>query len=66
MSDINPNDVDQLVHAIAGSLGGAASIAVTYPLVTITTNLQTKENEGTPKLEAIKAIYKKNGVAGYF
>ncbi|CDO94222.1 unnamed protein product [Kluyveromyces dobzhanskii CBS 2104] len=66
MSDINPNDVDELAHAIAGSLGGAASIAVTYPLVTITTNLQTKENEGKPKLETIKEIYDKNGVSGYF
>lgn len=66
MSDINPNDVDELAHAIAGSLGGAASIAVTYPLVTITTNLQTKENEAKPKLETIKGIYEKNGIAGYF
>lgn len=66
MSEINPNDVDELAHAIAGSLGGAASIAVTYPLVTITTNLQTKENEQRPKLETIKAIYERNGVLGYF
>ena len=66
MSEINPNDVDELAHAIAGSLGGAASIAVTYPLVTITTNLQTKENEARPKLETIKEIYNKNGIIGYF
>ncbi|QEU62995.1 hypothetical protein KDRO_F09350 [Kluyveromyces lactis] len=66
MSEINPNDVDELAHAIAGSLGGAASIAVTYPLVTITTNLQTKENEARPKLETIKEIYNKNGILGYF
>ncbi|KAH3900264.1 related to Peroxisomal membrane protein PMP47A [Saccharomycodes ludwigii] len=34
-----------LVHALAGATGGAASIALTYPLVTLTTNLQKRSEQ---------------------
>lgn len=68
--EISPSDVDELAHALAGAGGGALSMALTYPLVTITTKLQTQGNDENnqvkTKLETIKEIYRKDGLLGFY
>lgn len=68
--EICPSDVDELAHALAGAGGGALSMALTYPLVTITTKLQTQGNDENnqvkSKLETIKEIYRKDGLLGFY
>jgi adenine nucleotide transporter 17 len=38
-------EVDPAAHAVAGGIGGALSMAVTYPLVTLSTLAQTKSSK---------------------
>lgn len=78
--------VDPSAHAVAGGIGGALSMVVTYPLVTLSTLAQTNssklnqskeatdiEAQGDKKpivksntLDSIKALYKNNGVLGFY
>ncbi|CUS21841.1 LAQU0S04e02014g1_1 [Lachancea quebecensis] len=69
-SEIDPSKADAFTHALAGGAGGALSMALTYPLVAVTTRLQTQtKNSETDKLtlaENVKEIYKKDGILGFF
>lgn len=69
-SEIDPSKADAFTHALAGGAGGALSMALTYPLVAITTRLQTQtKSSETDKLtvaETIREIYEKNGILGFF
>jgi len=42
-------DADPVAHAVAGGIGGALSMAVTYPLVTLSTLAQTKSSKTQDK-----------------
>lgn len=66
-------EVSELASAIAGAGGGALSMMLTYPLVTVTTKLQAEEKisqrEGREKRNAadvIKELFKKNGITGFY
>lgn len=72
-------EVDELAHAVSGAAGGALSLAITYPLQTITTKLQTqKKVEADESLEKddkdnknriaklVKRIIEKDGVSGLY
>ncbi|KAF3992315.1 hypothetical protein FT663_01152 [Candidozyma haemuli var. vulneris] len=66
------SDSDEIAHAIAGAGGGALSMIVTYPLVTLSTLAQTtkkkKEEDAkkTSSVEATKQILKEKGVLGLY
>ncbi|AGO13294.1 AaceriAFR147Cp [[Ashbya] aceris (nom. inval.)] len=68
----NPAEVDELVHAVAGAGGGALSMALTMPLVTLATRMQVSEQDGEEgnrsksKLETVREIYRKEGVVGFY
>ncbi|KAK6202315.1 mitochondrial carrier domain-containing protein [Scheffersomyces amazonensis] len=47
----NNTEIDELAHAIAGAGGGALSMIVTYPLVTISTLAQTKQKRQEQRLK---------------
>lgn len=58
---------DNVAHALAGAGGGLLSMAITYPLVTLSTRAQVeskKTHQST--LETIKAIIDREGVSGLF
>lgn len=63
---------DEVAHALAGAGGGALSMVVTYPLVTLSTLAQTtqkKKSENSKKetqLQAVKEILKEKGVLGLY
>ncbi|CCH43051.1 Calcium-binding mitochondrial carrier protein [Wickerhamomyces ciferrii] len=74
-------DADPVAHALAGGIGGALSMAVTYPLVTLSTLAQTKSsktqdnsnddgaNEKKGKvstLNAAKYLWKNEGFKGFY
>ncbi|KAK6461470.1 mitochondrial carrier domain-containing protein [Scheffersomyces coipomensis] len=54
----NNIDVDEIAHALAGAGGGALSMLVTYPLVTLSTLAQTKQKRQQQR-EKDKAAGKK-------
>ncbi|EGV61889.1 hypothetical protein PSN45_000582 [Yamadazyma tenuis] len=74
------SDVEELAHAIAGAGGGALSMVVTYPLVTLSTLAQTskkskqKHEENDPHtitvkpsaIEAGRQIIAEKGVLGLY
>lgn len=69
----NELKVSELASAIAGAGGGALSMTLTYPLVTITTKLQAEEKlsqqEGREKrntVEVIKDIFQRYGIRGFY
>lgn len=67
---IKPQEAEELAHALAGAGGGALSIALTYPLLTISTKLQAeskekKEEKKTPR-QVIEDILAKDGVSGLY
>mgnify|MGYP003366514254 CR=1 FL=1 len=69
----NQLEADELAHAISGAGAGALSMAVTYPLVTISTKLQSedrsKAHTGKTQKSAkdiVTEIYKKEGLLGYY
>ncbi|SCU79906.1 LADA_0B03950g1_1 [Lachancea dasiensis] len=71
--EVSASEADAFTHALAGGAGGAISMALTYPLVAITTKLQTRkaaaseDSEKTASIgETIKEIYRKDGIGGYF
>ncbi|KAL6940669.1 hypothetical protein ACO0QE_004582 [Hanseniaspora vineae] len=52
--------MSSLEHALAGATGGALSITLTYPLLTVTTNLQTKDEALTSsetKPRSVKSVF---------
>lgn len=58
---------DNVAHALAGAGGGLLSMAITYPLVTLSTRAQVeskKTHQST--LETIKHIIEREGVSGLF
>ncbi|BFZ61066.1 hypothetical protein YB2330_002124 [Saitoella coloradoensis] len=58
---------DNVVHAVAGAGGGILSMALTYPLVTISTRAQVESRrEHTTTPEAVKAILAREGVSGLY
>ncbi|SCU95032.1 LAME_0F10418g1_1 [Lachancea meyersii CBS 8951] len=67
------SQADAFAHALAGAGGGAMSMALTYPLVAVTTKMQTLGSDETPEtvekqglVATIKDVYKKHGVVGFF
>ncbi|OMJ25096.1 Peroxisomal membrane protein PMP47B [Smittium culicis] len=62
---------DNLVHAVAGAGGGIISMALTYPLITISSRLQVQRSQGssseyTGNIDAFKKILKNEGISGLF
>ncbi|OMJ07214.1 Peroxisomal membrane protein PMP47B [Smittium culicis] len=62
---------DNLVHAVAGAGGGIISMALTYPLITISSRLQVQRSQGssseyTGNVDAFNKILKNEGVSGLF
>ncbi|WVQ90436.1 hypothetical protein IAS59_004216 [Cryptococcus gattii] len=58
---------DSVIHAFAGSVGGCAAMALTYPLVTLSTRaaVQTKKEHMTVK-EALVKAYIEEGIGGLY
>ncbi|WVN86351.1 uncharacterized protein L203_101514 [Cryptococcus depauperatus CBS 7841] len=58
---------DSVIHALAGSIGGCISMAMTYPLVNLSTRaaVQTKREHVSTK-EALVKIIKEEGVSGIY
>ncbi|ODV95819.1 hypothetical protein PACTADRAFT_24433, partial [Pachysolen tannophilus NRRL Y-2460] len=63
-------EVDGVVHAISGATGGALSMLLTYPLVTLSTRAQTRYNQEKYGLvlwlESVKSYLKKQGLTGLY
>ncbi|KAF9541049.1 hypothetical protein EC957_003437 [Mortierella hygrophila] len=62
---------DSTVHAIAGAGGGIISMALTYPLITISSRLQVQKNKESKDaykngLDAVKKIIAKEGISGLY
>ncbi|KAG0359409.1 MAG: mitochondrial carrier domain-containing protein [Linnemannia gamsii] len=62
---------DSTVHAIAGAGGGIISMAMTYPLITISSRLQVQKNKDSKEaykggMDAVKKIVAKEGIAGLY
>jgi hypothetical protein len=59
---------DSGIHALAGAAGGALSMAVTYPLVNLSTRAQveTKKQGNESTLGAVRRIIQAEGIAGLF
>ena len=49
-------EIEELAHAIAGAGGGALSMIVTYPLVTLSTLAQTTQKKKEEKKVEVKKI----------
>ncbi|QLL30660.1 hypothetical protein HG536_0A04760 [Torulaspora globosa] len=67
---VKPQEAEELVHAIAGAGGGVLSIALTYPLLTISTRLQA-ESKDTKKekktlWQIVDEIVGKDGLTGLY
>ena len=73
-------EVDPATHSVAAGIGGALSMAVTYPLVTLSTLAQTKSEKTTGSkqgeeaqeekrvstLAAAKYLLKNEGILGFY
>lgn len=65
---------DNVAHALAGAGGGALSMVVTYPLITLSTRAQTEsmrtkkdsKAETLSALAAARKIVKREGIAGLY
>ncbi|KAF8939641.1 mitochondrial carrier domain-containing protein [Dissophora ornata] len=62
---------DSTVHAIAGAGGGIISMALTYPLITISSRLQVQKDKTSKEaykngLDAVKKIMAKEGISGLY
>ncbi|KAF9425419.1 hypothetical protein BGZ94_007536 [Podila epigama] len=62
---------DSTVHAIAGAGGGIISMALTYPLITISSRLQVQKNKESKDAykntsDAVQKILAKEGIAGLY
>lgn len=66
-------NVGEIVHALSGAGAGVLSLSVTYPLLTISTKLQSEDKNKDAQIEQkksakeiIKSIYAKDGLLGYY
>jgi adenine nucleotide transporter 17 len=57
---------DSLASALAGATGGIASMALTYPLITMSTRSQVSKTEKITQLETAKKIISEEGVPGLY
>ncbi|ORX33298.1 mitochondrial carrier [Kockovaella imperatae] len=58
---------DAATHAVAGAAGGCVSLAITYPLVNLSTRKAVKSEEGHDTIVAsLKRIYAREGIAGLY
>lgn len=57
---------DSVASALAGAGGGIASMALTYPLITLSTRSQVSKTERMTQLATAKKIISEEGVAGLY
>jgi adenine nucleotide transporter 17 len=58
---------DNVAHALAGAGGGLLSMALTYPLITLSTRAQVESKRAsTSTLDAVRSIVQREGLAGLF
>ncbi|OJJ44854.1 hypothetical protein ASPZODRAFT_134253 [Penicilliopsis zonata CBS 506.65] len=58
---------DNIAHALAGAGGGILSMALTYPLVTLSTRAQVESKRAqSSTLDAVRRIVQREGVAGLY
>ncbi|KAK7187194.1 hypothetical protein DPSP01_003987 [Paraphaeosphaeria sporulosa] len=58
---------DNVAHALAGAGGGLLSMALTYPLITLSTRAQVESKRAqSSTLDAARRIIKREGVAGLY
>lgn len=58
---------DNVTHALAGAGGGLLSMALTYPLITLSTRAQVESKKSSMStMEAAKAIIDREGISGLF
>jgi len=58
---------DNIAHALAGSGGGILSMALTYPLITLSTRAQVESKRAqSSTLDAIRRIVQREGISGLY
>ncbi|KAF2845374.1 peroxisomal membrane protein-like protein [Plenodomus tracheiphilus IPT5] len=58
---------DNVAHALAGAGGGLLSMALTYPLITLSTRAQVESKRAqSSTLDAARRIIKREGIAGLY
>ncbi|KAH7089456.1 mitochondrial carrier domain-containing protein [Paraphoma chrysanthemicola] len=58
---------DNVAHALSGAGGGLLAMALTYPLIAISTRAQVESKKAqTSTLDAVRRIIKREGVAGLY
>lgn len=58
---------DNIAHALAGAGGGILSMALTYPLITLSTRAQVESKRAdTTTLDAVRHILQREGVSGLY
>lgn len=58
---------DNVAHALAGAGGGLLSMALTYPLITLSTRAQVESKRAQlSTLDAARRIIKREGIAGLY
>ncbi|KYK55708.1 peroxisomal membrane protein PMP47B [Drechmeria coniospora] len=63
----SPPTNDNVAHALAGAGGGILSMALTYPLITLSTRAQVESRKTDAKfVEAVRHIVAREGVAGLY
>jgi solute carrier family 25 (peroxisomal adenine nucleotide transporter), member 17 len=62
-----PQQSDNVAHALAGAGGGLLSMALTYPLITLSTRAQVESKLAqTSAVDAVKRIIHREGVSGLY
>ena len=58
---------DNIAHALAGAGGGLAAMALTYPLITLSTRAQVESKRAhSSTLNAVRHIIAREGVSGLY
>ncbi|KAI9752781.1 MAG: citrate (Si)-synthase [Chaenotheca gracillima] len=58
---------DNIAHALAGAGGGLASMALTYPLITLSTRAQVESKRAhSSMLDAVRRIVQREGASGLY
>ncbi|KAF2462446.1 peroxisomal membrane protein-like protein [Lineolata rhizophorae] len=58
---------DNVAHALAGAGGGLLSMALTYPLITLSTRAQVESRRAqSSTLDAVRRIVRREGVSGLY
>ena len=58
---------DSLVHAVAGATGGVVSMALTYPLITVSTRSQVNSKEQKQsQIDTVRQIVREEGLSGLY